>query len=427
MEALKSRPIIYVTRDIERALGMSLDLDGYFIISNSTLFGKMAVTGHANALLIEEPELLDTYELLKNEKVIEYISKIPNPNILVFKNTLQIERICQQNNWKLLNPPAALAAKIEEKNSQVEWLGDLAELLPPHAIKICKKVEWPDEPFILQFNRAHTGNGTLLITSFEQLQKIQTKFLDRPVRVTKYISGPMFTSNNIVTKTGTLVGNISYQITGLAPFTDQPFATIGNDWALPRKLLSDAQIAKFHKIVQTVGLKLQKENWRGLFGVDIILDEMTRELYLIEINARQPASATFESQLQNMRTAKNTPRLRSGPAKLRQRKITNLTIFEEHMASLLDLDLIDHELIKIDDGAQIILRNSQSQKKININSIISELTKAQFQIMEYANTKPDSDFLRIQSCAGIMKKHGVFNKVGTKILNIIEHGLNEFN
>ena len=101
-----------------------------------------------------------------------------------------------------------------------------------------------------------------------------------------------------------LLGNISYQITGLKPFTDLPFSTIGNDWALPHKYLSKKQISQYKKIATDVGLKLQKAGWKGLFGIDVVVDDKTNKLYLLEINCRQPASTTYESQLQSCKDTK---------------------------------------------------------------------------------------------------------------------------
>ncbi|PLX28235.1 hypothetical protein C0581_03045, partial [Candidatus Parcubacteria bacterium] len=225
---LGNKQIVYITRDIERACGLPIDTHGYYIISNLSDFAKEISKGHENVLLIDEKEQPDTWKLLKNEKVIDFINNLDNPHIVVFKNTPQIERICEEHNWNLLNPSAELSNNVEEKLSGFEWLGDLQKHLPQTEIKLCKDIIFEDKPFILQFNRAHTGSGTTLIESEEQLKKIQEKFPERDVRISDYIEGPMFTSNNIVTNNTTLVGNISYQITGLEPFTDQSFSTIGN-------------------------------------------------------------------------------------------------------------------------------------------------------------------------------------------------------
>ena len=138
--------------------------------------------------------------------------------------------MCTENNWSLINPPTELSNKVEEKISQLEWLGELRKYLPEYSVKLCKNIEWEDHPFIIQFNRSHTGSGTILIQSTTQLKEVQEKFPEREARTAKYVPGPLFTNNNIVTKDKTLVGNISYQLTGLKPFTDREFATIGIDW-----------------------------------------------------------------------------------------------------------------------------------------------------------------------------------------------------
>src|SRR5665213_2049491 len=107
------KPIVYVTRDKERALGMEED-ENYAIISNQ-----------------KDAPLLDTYELLQTEKVEETMRERKGAAILVFQNTARIERLCAEKKWPLLNPFADLSKKIEEKISQYEWLGDLQKYLPP--------------------------------------------------------------------------------------------------------------------------------------------------------------------------------------------------------------------------------------------------------------------------------------------------------
>jgi len=441
---LSKKPIIYITRDIERALGLDLDTPGYFIISNSTPFAKSVAEGHNNVLLIESDKQLDTWELLEHlssrsaqggegslsktqkdaqKRDSSVASLLRNGHVVVFKPTTQIEKICQENNWKLLNPSAELSNKIEEKISGLEWLGDLQKYLPKNKVDLCKNISiipfkrfWPFQhfkPFILQFNRAHTGEGTILIESESQLEEIKQKFPDRPVRITEYISGPMFTSNNVVTKNKILVGNISYQITGLKPFTDNPFTTIGNDWSFANKYLNEEQIKQYNNIVNDIGEKLRQDGWKGLFGVDIVVDETSGKLYLIEINARQPASTTYESQLQWIQNTNST--------KIRNTKNTKLTTFEAHLLALQGKNLAEYELIKINDGAQIIQRVNSEGYGIRDMNYAQKLLDSDFNTITYPNTKPDADLIRIQSQHSLMKKHNIFNKHGMTIKKIIEN------
>lgn len=402
--ALKKHPIVYVARDLERALGLGFP-QNYFIVTNYTPFAR-SLKAHKSIILIKEKKLLDTHELFTHSKTIAFVKKLTAPQFVVFKTTPQIERICQKNNWKLLNPSATLANTIEEKISQLKWLGNLTKLLPPHQVTLCKNILWKGKKFILQFNRAHTGSGTLLIESEEQIKDLQQKFPNRPVRITKYIEGLMFTNNNVVWGKKILCGNINYQITGLKPFTNRPFATIGNDWQLPHQLLNKNQLKHYELIAKKVGQRLLKDGWRGLFGIDVILDKKTQKLYLIEINARQPASTTYESQLQ-----KHVSRI-----------MYHVSSFEAHLASLLKLDPDHYELIKITNGAQIIQKVTKDslQIKQRFKKIGQQLKRNHFNTITYNNTDPETDLLRIQSTRGIIEEHNQFNEYGKKIIHCLE-------
>ena len=389
------QPIIYVSRDLERAISLKPQ-KYYYIISNSTPFAKSLRKGNPNIILVSKPELLDTYELLLQPKIKKFIDSIPDRQIIVFKNTALIEKICAENNWKLLNPSARLSTTVEEKISQLEWLGELKKFLPPHQVTLGKNLKWKNQNFIAQFNRSHTGSGTMLLKSKNDVEEIRKKFPERPIRVTKFIDGAALTSNNIVWGDKVLHGPIMYQITGLIPFTQNKFATIGNDWELGNRMLSDPEWNSYKNIVEEVGKKLAKDGWRGLFGIDAMLDSKNGKIYLIEINARQPASTTYESELQK----------------------TNTT-FEAHLSALLDLPNNKFVLTQVTAGAQIIQR---VPPKLNVESIelkVNELKRLGLNVIEYPNTKPETDLLRIQSEKGIMLANNQLNELGEKIKNIL--------
>ncbi len=396
-QLLEKRPLVYVTRDIERALGCE-PKDNYIIISNKTPYAeKIQARYPENIWLIASPTTLDTHELLSHSTVIEKLKK-NNVAIVVFKNTLQIEEVCKTQGFTLLNPSAEFAKRVEEKISQIEWLGDLGKYLPPFEISTCKDLFYERTPFILQFNHGHTGGGTLYIDHPQTLEHLKQKFPNRLVKKSDYIQGPVYTQN-IVVGSHIIKGNISLQITGLTPFTDLPFSTIGNDYGVPENLLTVAQNAVIEKIGSDIGEKLQKEGWKGLFGIDIIVRNTTGEVLLLEINARQPASTTFESQLQQL-VAPASP-----------------TIFEAHLLSLLDAD-VPEEVTKITEGAQIVQRitaKTPVAEKIHLAS----LEKIATSVITYTNTEPNTDLVRIQLQKNIMKDAEHLNAIGTEIANII--------
>ncbi len=369
------KKILYITRDKERADSMP-ENEFYSILSGN---------GEKDTLsLISDKSTLDK---IKKEKL----------SILVFKNNIQIENIAKENNIDLLNPSAELAEKIENKITQTEWLSDIGqEFFPPHKVLFTKDIVWKKEVFVLQWAHSHTGEGTFLINQEKDLEEIKNKFPNREAKVTKYIKGPMFTQNIIVGKNKNLFGNISYQITGVLPFTDNQMSTIGNDWSVPPSILTDIRIEEIQEMSRKIADKMKQSNWKGLFGIDVIYDEELDKIYLIEINARQPASTTFESKLQIQN---------------RNEGLKGITTFEAHIKSLIDEE-INEDIIEINDGAQIVKRVTKNDITVDINTLKDE----GYNIIKYNNTKLNSDLIRIQSNMGIMESHNKFNKRGKRIL-----------
>ncbi len=421
--------IIYVTRDIERALGIEPSLS-YQIVANKTAYAETLKNEYPDFVhLIDstatDDGLLDTWELLDHPETLRVIEKLKSSgtteiNILVFKNTSQIENVCQKNNWHLLNPSSILAEKIENKMTQVEWLGSLGEkYLPPHSLVLGKDIVWEKKPLIIQWAHSHTGDGTILINTADELKSIQAKFPERLARVSSYVYGPSFTVNVAVGAPEThlagknvFLGNISYQITGIPPFTENPFSTIGNDWSLTHSLLNETEIEFIETMATEIAHKLQADGWKGLFGIDVMRDDEQNKIFLIEINARQPASTTYESQLQK---------------KNRELGVDGITIFEAHLKALGFADLKIHQdkpsggsdaIIPINDGSQIIQRITRITQSIS-DKQIEKLNDVGCTTIQYSNVEENTDLLRIQSTLGIMETHGRFNKRGKEILELL--------
>src|SRR3989344_4672702 len=368
---LREHPVAYITRHKERADGIPEDTPGYRIVA--------------------EP----------SKSTREQIKDLENPNnesLLLFKPNRQVETICKQNRWNLLNPSADLAERVEAKISQTRWLSDLARYLPSFAIRTCKELRFDGEPIIVQFNHSHSGLGTILLDSNEKLEYLMSNFPDRPVRITRFVKGPMITSNNIVAGERVLLGSISYQITGLPAFTDNPFATVGNDWGLGTKLATGSIRDDFNEIVHAVGKRLSREGWRGCYGVDAIIEEGTNKIYLIEINARQTASVSFESQIQ------------------KSLSISGVTSFEAHFTALLNLPF-GEDLIPITFGSRLIRRVMQTPMS---GTAIAKVKELGLDTVEFPKDELGEDLLHIRSMnASFMQEHGKLSDLGERIVAIL--------
>jgi len=399
------KTIVYVTREIERALGMAPNKN-FVIVSNKTPYGEKVQKEYPDFVrLIQGPDknnLLGTTELLAHPETAKVIS--PDSLILVFKNTLRVETEISAHKWNVINPKSYLAERVENKLSQIRWLGDLGtKHLPPHTTKLAKTISWKNDPFIIQWAHGHTGDGTILLKTREDLVALQERFPERMARLTNFISGPSFTVNAVVASDKIIMGNISYQITGLQPFTDNEFSTIGNDWGFARKALSETELSAIRNITKDIGLKLQRDGWRGLFGIDVIMDEKSKRIYLIEVNARQPASTTYESFLEE---------------KARATSAAGITTFEAHLLALLGMPIND-SIIEIKDGSQIIQRVTKSIQAI-FDDIGSTLEEKGYQAIVYQNTDLNADLLRVQSETSIMDSHGSFNAKGNEIAEAVK-------
>ena len=397
---LEKTPVIFVAKDPDKGLGFSEKIPGFYIMCPKEKITPDLQIKFGDSII---PSKISgsTRAILADENNLRKIQSL-GAKILVFKNTPQIAKIARENNLEILNNSPELSSKIEDKISQFNWLENLREFLPPNsAVKFVKDVIWQG-PFLIQWNTGHSGDGTVLIQTEAELQTVKEKFPDREGRISKKIEGLTFTNNNIVNEEDILIGNISFQITGLSPFTKNEFSTIGNDFGLAGKILTAEQIEGYKKIAKLVGEKLQKENYKGCFGLDLILEKETGKWFLIEINARQTSSVNLESWLQTQ-----------------NEDAIDKTTFGGHLTSLLGRNL-NTELTKINHGGQIILRNQQD-KHFNTEKIKEELAKNFKPIFVSTNEKENEEILRIWTNGNIMKTQNEFSELGQKIIEIIEH------
>src|SRR4051812_2923875 len=98
------RTVVYVTRDIERALGMPPGPE-YFIVTNRTSYGEEIERQYPEFVMLAEGGdrgIAGTSDLLEHPATGELISKITEngaatPRILVFKNTARIEPVAKSH------------------------------------------------------------------------------------------------------------------------------------------------------------------------------------------------------------------------------------------------------------------------------------------------------------------------------------------
>ncbi len=393
------KPLLYLTRQAERGRGLEELLTHYKIIS--------------------PVPVRDTLEIIEK-------TSFPRTSIIVFKNNGKIQKLSKEKKLKLLNPDYSLVDKYENKISQYQWL---KTIIPKNLLKtiitLPAKSSFNElkkeigSPFICQFNRSHTGEGTVLISRQDQWREMMEKFPFREVKCAVFIKKPVVTVNVCLWQDCVLTGNPSYQITGLKELTDFEFSTVGNDWSLAKKILGVNDLKKIKNLSEIIGQAMIKDGWRGLFGLDLIKD---KNWLVIEINARQPASTGLETLLQ-------------------RNQGKGLTILACHFAALLNLPLpgsnleMQRSLQKIQSGSQIIIRKKNVQNRIKLQKTfyntfkqnVSEERKTgsgpKVKIVktDLKNKKLNSELFRVQIFnRGLMKNNGRLNDFGKKIIKALK-------
>ncbi len=396
---LKENPVIYVAKEPDKGLGFLESREGFFVMTPKEKIFPEIEKKFPKTFLYSSPAG-NSRLILENSENLKTI-KEKKAKILVFKNTAQIETLVKKNDLEILNPKSEISAKIENKLEQFNWLEELKEFLPPNSkTSLVKDLLWKGEPFILQWNIGHSGDGTIFVENEKDLEQLKKTFPNRLAKTSKKINGHTFTSNNVAFADRLKIGNLSFQITGFKPLTENPFSTVGNDFGLPKKILSEKNLTDYKLLAEKIGQKIITSGFFGIFGLDLIFDPENQKWHLLEINARQTSSSCLESWLGEEKDADNT-------------------IFSNHLSALLSLDCPDNPLPEINQGGILILRKNPNLV-LSPEKIAEKLKNLTDFVFTYDSEEKNAEILRIYSKQNLFLSPKEMTKTGKKIIEIIE-------
>jgi hypothetical protein len=415
-------PLVYVVKDIERAVG-SFPFNYYIVTTNSPL-AQMYKSTYPERIFIVRPtsQVLNTYTLLQHQDTHDAIKEIQKkhgtqPDVIVFLNTERIRAYAESCGLKIANPSPSQSEKIEHKIRLVEWLGNDVDLLPEHRVGKLSALQPFKYPFILQWGLGHTGNNTETISDSSTFNAYVQKFPEREARITQIIHGPTITVNLVTDNRITHCGSPSYQITGLRPWTDTDWSTVGNDWALGAHLVHLYGELPFRRLVKRIAERMSNSGWHGLYGLDIVIDTEAppeQRFKLIEINARQAASVTFESEL----------------ARNHLRDIEQPTLFDLHIEALRSTEPRNSHkphtlefMPYIKNGAQLVQRITRDRA---LAPHIPHLTDHMYtwKIISYDNKEHLEDMLRVQTYGNFMTEHNKLSPEGLALKALLNKHIN---
>lgn len=426
-----SKPIFYITADYERGLGLENLLENYHIVTLDNTNLRLLIDNNIKVFGIERENIKAT-EIIRDEHVLDYIYENSKGNFFVqtFKNSERFEARVNKINGFLLNDSYNNNVKFERKIDQYNQMNRYKINFPETEIIILGEKNYNEiahklgRSFVLQFNIGHTGSGTHFINTKEEYSLLQNSFPNREARVSKLVLGNTYTVNGCIYNYKAYFAGLSLQITGITPYANTKSATIGNDWVYAYKNLNNQKNSILSEL-NKVGNALANENYRGLFGIDFIIDE-SGKAYIIEINARQPASIPMNTKLQLLEN---------------QIPLSLLHIAEFlNIREEIDNNIYNEECLFISKGSQLFIRyglvtklisndistgiytldSNKKLQKVKNSYDIEILVNNQFILLNKNKNKPEvgDEIARIQQLKSVMENH---NKINNNTTNIIEN------
>ncbi len=242
-------------------------------------------------------------KLLSHPKVIDYIcqkSKKNNltPVIIPFKPSAKVDFLCQKNNWINASNSAPINRFLEDKIKFTKLSQKYKLPIIPSSIdtfsqkNFLKYQKKYTSKLVLQTHFGWAGNSTFSAEHWDEIKDKITQGVI--VKYTPFISSSYSLLNNCcLTKYGLIQSPPALQYTGISPYTQNPFTTVGRQWPsmAPQKIIND-----INKITEKFGKILPEIGYKGFFGLDFLINK--NKVYLLECNPRLTASFSFYTQIE---------------------------------------------------------------------------------------------------------------------------------
>jgi len=255
---------------------------------------KKAEKAGAEIINLKLPRAKKTFELLSEMILRKLIRK--GSRILVFKNLPKIKKLAQKYGLEVLMPESRYLNLLEDKINFVNFCRKFK--LPILPTKTCKLnlVNFV-KPIVIQTRRGHAGESTFFVRSSHELDKLKKKAGEWTVKITPLKKLSTFSLNLCATQEQVFSTQPFYQITGDANLNPLEGGTGGIDLGIAQKLSKKTLDAIF-KLVNLTGKALQKIGYRGIAGIDFLVDDKNEKIYLLEMNPRLLSNLGFITKKQ---------------------------------------------------------------------------------------------------------------------------------
>lgn len=198
---------------------------------------------------------------------------------------------------RLISNSPELAAWINNKVHFLEALGELGlPRIPGRWVRLDQTLysELASElgsRFVLQLARGTSGSGTAFVSSETEYIAAGERFGDVVVHAAPDLGELSVNINALALRDGVVVSCPSVQLDGLSMLCAQRGMYCGNDFMAARDLPSPMLRDVVEQTAQ-IGAWIASLGFRGLFGLDFVLDGSNSKAYAVDLNPRWQGSTT---------------------------------------------------------------------------------------------------------------------------------------
>lgn len=248
-----------------------------------------------------------TLGILKIPQVASYLSKFEDFWLIVYKPMPELEKYCFKKGWKLIANEYSLRDLLENKKNFREILAKSgANPIAGEIFKIESLIPGFYETLVPKFGSDLVfqiaemmeggGLGTTFIRSNSDYQNFLLKLPEligkNPqiayINVTKFVDGIPASIISVATSKGTITGTLQAQIQDISLINNPAKGSglyCGHDFTFLSG--QDQLLARAKEIAKKFGDYINKEyGYKGLFGLDVLVDLGAQEVYPVECNPR---------------------------------------------------------------------------------------------------------------------------------------------
>lgn len=266
----------------------------------------------------EDIRRLNTLAILSHRGVQGYLKGLGKPvKIFVYRTTERVDELCAELGFEVLANKAEIRDKYENKKEFFEIGRKMGlPMIPGEQWEIDKLtekeygrvVERLGGKLVFQLTEYSRGggSGTYFVSSLDDFLAFRASVKERRaereltyVNLTRFVEGDSPSITGCATRYGVLTGPVQMQAIDIPELakTDRKGVFRGHDWSYKHYepwVQEQAQV-----IARRLGEHMYKDGYRGIFGVDLIVDWEKKKVYPVECNPRYTGAFPVYSMIQH--------------------------------------------------------------------------------------------------------------------------------